>query len=393
MAARPLLGSCAVLPGRKRAAGGEGTSHPPVVGRAGKVRRTRFPGLAFPLVLFVFFGGGGGYLLLNKDVSLLIDRQSRAVDTFAGTVGDLLAEQGVVTDEHDEVRPVLSTRLDDGMQVEVLLAKQTTLSLNGTQRTVYVTGETVEDVLEQVNLRAGRSDRLFPSRGASVEDGDLIVYEEAVNVRLAADGETSHVITNEADVRGLLDSLGITLDSSDEVTPSLKTPLSRGLLIRVVRVEIGRVVEQTEIPFVTEVRRSNEHVQGYRQVLRPGVPGLVRRTFEVRREDGQEVARRLIDSDQVRSPVRQIVLEGTRVPRVQSGVASWYDRTGLVAAHPSLPKGTSVHVTNVANGRTVTVIIDDRGPYLDGRIIDLSDDAFARLAPLRIGTINVRITW
>jgi uncharacterized protein YabE (DUF348 family) len=315
------------------------------------------------------------------------------VDTFAGTVGDLLAQQGVTIDEHDKVRPALSSRLDDGMQVEVLLAKQITLSLNGTQRTVYVTGETVEDVLEQINLRAGRSARLFPSRGASVEDGDLIVYEEAVNVRLAANGETRHVITNEDDVGGLLDSLGITLDASDEVTPSLKIPLSPGMLIRVVRVEIGRVVEEQEIPYVTEVRQSSEHVQGYRQVLRPGVPGLVRRTFEVRREDGQEVARRLIDSDQIRSPVRQIVLEGTRVPRVQSGVASWYHRTGMVAAHQSLPMGTEVSVTNVATGQTVTVIINDRGPYLDGRIIDLSDDAFARLAPLHIGTINVRITW
>jgi rare lipoprotein A len=55
--------------------------------------------------------------------------------------------------------------------------------------------------------------------------------------------------------------------------------------------------------------------------------------------------------------------------------------------------GTEVHVTNVANGRTVTVIINDRGPYIEGRIIDLSDDAFARLAPLGVGTVNVRITW
>ncbi|HEX6263301.1 MAG TPA: septal ring lytic transglycosylase RlpA family protein, partial [Actinomycetota bacterium] len=44
-------------------------------------------------------------------------------------------------------------------------------------------------------------------------------------------------------------------------------------------------------------------------------------------------------------------------------------------------------------GRSVWVTIDDRGPYIDGRIIDLSDDAFLQLAPLGAGTINVRITW
>jgi rare lipoprotein A (peptidoglycan hydrolase) len=39
------------------------------------------------------------------------------------------------------------------------------------------------------------------------------------------------------------------------------------------------------------------------------------------------------------------------------------------------------------------VVINDRGPYIAGRIIDLSDDAFAQLAPLGAGTINVRIAW
>lgn len=381
------------MPGSHRAAGGEGTSHPPAIGRAGRVRRTRFPGLAVPLVVLAVLAAGGAFLFLGKSVTLVVDQDSRSVDTFAGTVGDLLDEQGVPIGEHDEVRPGLDASLADGMQVEVLIAKQITLSLNGTQRTVYVTGETVDDVLEQINVRGGRRAHISPSRGARVEDGDLIVYREAVNVTLAADGETRNVITNEEDVGDLLGSLGIFLDGNDEVHPSRKTRLYSAMLIRVVRVEISRVVEQQELAYGTEVQHSNEYMQGVRKVVRAGVPGLAQRIFEVRLENGQEVARTLIDSRQVRAPVRQLVVEGTRPPRFQSGVASWYHRAGLVAAHPSLPMGTEVRVTNVANGKTVAVVINDRGPYVDGRIIDLSDDAFARLAPLGVGTINVRIAW
>jgi rare lipoprotein A len=51
-----------------------------------------------------------------------------------------------------------------------------------------------------------------------------------------------------------------------------------------------------------------------------------------------------------------------------------------------------VTVTNLANGRKVTVIINDRGPF-GGRIIDLSDDAFAQLAHLGTGVIDVRLYW
>jgi uncharacterized protein YabE (DUF348 family) len=357
------------------------------------VRRSRVAGLALPLVLLVVVGTVGAFFLLGKNVTLVVDRAPRQVDTFAGTVGDLLLEQGLSVGEHDEVHPSPSASLAEGMEIEVLLAKQITLSLNGTQRTVFVTGETVDDVLEQINLRAGRSAHVSPSRGASVEEGDTIVYREAVDVRVAVDGENREVITNELNVEDLLDNLGITFDKTDEITPPLSTPLAPKMQIWVVRVEISRVVEEEELPFPTEVEQSNEYMQGVRKVVRAGVPGLVQRTFEVRFENGKEVARTLVDTRRVRPPVAQQVVEGTRPPRSQSGIASWYHRVGMVAAHPSLPFGTEVHVTNVANGKSVTVVINDRGPYVDGRIIDLSDDAFARLAPLGTGTINVRITW
>lgn len=381
------------MPGSPSAAGWGRDTRPPAIGRAKKVRRTRLAGLTAPLVLFSVLAAGGAFFLLGKQVTLVVDQSSRAVDTYAGTVGDFLLEQGVPIDEHDEVQPSLSTSLSDGMQVQVSLAKQITLSLNGTQRNVFVTGETVEDVLEQINLRSSQGARVFPSRAARVEDGDTIVYKEAVNVRVAGGGEIREVITNETDVAGLLDSLDITLDADDEVFPAPTSELTRGMLIRVVNVEVERVVEQTELPYSTEVQKSNEYMQGVRKVIRAGVPGLTSRTYEVRRENGQEVGRTLIDSRQVRPPVNQIVVEGTRPPRYESGVASWYHRVGMVAAHKTLPMGTEVRVTNVSNGRTVTVIINDRGPYIAGRIIDLSDDAFAQLAPLGTGTVNVRITW
>ena len=66
---------------------------------------------------------------------------------------------------------------------------------------------------------------------------------------------------------------------------------------------------------------------------------------------------------------------------------------GLTAAHRTLPFGTVVTVTNLANGATVTVVINDRGPFIDGRIIDLNKQAFEAIAALDSGVIQVRITW
>jgi uncharacterized protein YabE (DUF348 family) len=344
-------------------------------------------------VLFVTVAGVT-FLRLSKEVTLVVDGSARSVATLSADVGGLLEQEGIAVGRHDEVTPGLATALTDDMEIQVLLAKEITVLVDEVERTLHVTGDTtVEDVLQQVNVRISRHGVLEPSRGAEVEDGDVIVYDPAVSVTLAADGRVRNVVTNADDVGSLLDSLGIALRGDDLVEPRPGTELRQGLRVTVVRVTRREVAVQRPIPYGTEVRTSNDLMLGVRRVERAGVPGALRRVYQVTLENGTEVARTLLRTETVRQPVSQVIVEGTRPPHIQSGVASWYHRSGMVAAHKTLPFGTQVKVTNTANGRSVVVVINDRGPYVVGRIIDLSDDAFAQLAPLGVGTVNVRIAW
>ena len=92
--------------------------------------------------------------------------------------------------------------------------------------------------------------------------------------------------------------------------------------------------------------------------------------------------------------------------RSEVGLASWYggfhqgrvtaageifDMTQLTAAHPALPLGTSVRVTNLKNGRIVRVRVNDRGPYVPGRIVDLSREAARVLDMVERGVGLVRL--
>lgn len=89
-----------------------------------------------------------------------------------------------------------------------------------------------------------------------------------------------------------------------------------------------------------------------------------------------------------------------------SGAASWYggqfhgrttangeryDMNGLTAAHRSLPFGTKVRVTNQKNGKSVVVRINDRGPYVGKRVIDLSRGAAQKVSMLGSGVAPVRL--
>ena len=93
-------------------------------------------------------------------------------------------------------------------------------------------------------------------------------------------------------------------------------------------------------------------------------------------------------------------------PRVQIGIASYYGskfrkkRTAngeifnmykVSAAHKTLPLGTKVRVINLKNGKSLTMIINDRGPFAKGRIIDLSYKAAQKLGFVNQGTTKVRI--
>lgn len=92
-----------------------------------------------------------------------------------------------------------------------------------------------------------------------------------------------------------------------------------------------------------------------------------------------------------------VVVLGATPAAAQCGKASWYALTSktasgermnpeaMTAAHRSLPFGSKVLVTNQRNGRSVVVRINDRGPFVRGRVIDLSRAAAQRLGFIRAG--------
>lgn len=70
-----------------------------------------------------------------------------------------------------------------------------------------------------------------------------------------------------------------------------------------------------------------------------------------------------------------------------------FSQRKLTAAHKTLPFGTKVKVTNLSNGKTVKVRINDRGPFKEGRIIDLSKKAAKKIALVTAGVAEVEIKY
>ena len=103
----------------------------------------------------------------------------------------------------------------------------------------------------------------------------------------------------------------------------------------------------------------------------------------------------------------QPIVTSTNGERTQLGKASYYankyhgrttangetfSQNASTAAHLELPFGTKVKVTNLANNKSVIVRINDRGPYVKGRVIDLSLGMFKKIADPKVGVIDVSIS-
>jgi rare lipoprotein A len=116
----------------------------------------------------------------------------------------------------------------------------------------------------------------------------------------------------------------------------------------------------------------------------------------------------LSPKSEARSSVSSLPPRPSVVPKEEpeTGEASWYgeefegnttasgeayDSNGLTAAHPSLPFGTTVRVTNLNNRKNILLRINDRGPYIGRRLIDVSWSAAKRLGFIDTGTTPVRV--
>jgi len=342
------------------------------------------------LLASVLLVGGLTYVAIQKTVTLVVDKgRPEAVRTMSASVGELLDAQGIFVGYGDLVTPPTPTSLADGMTVIVERGW-----LDGT------TGPGPGDVGVWVMEGATAPHLMLASR--SSEDwfsaGDPAGWSQRVSADVVVKGKDHDVLTNADTVRELLSAMGITPDRDDRVLPSPRTPLSEEMHVRYDAIAFRTRDVRVPIPYTTSTSFSDTLSPGVVRLERAGVDGLMVERTQIKFVNGEAVATVVLSRTVLQEAIpaqRLVGREHGTQEDIQVGEASWYSfapGTGLTAAHPWLPFGTVVTVTNIANGKTVQVVINDRGPF-GGRIIDLSDEAFARIASLSQGVCRVRLSW
>ena len=354
--------------------------------------------------------GATWFIASRTHVTLVVGGHAESVSTNSANVRELLLNEGITLDGSDRVVPPLATVLADGMTVVVSPALVAPNLISSRGSTFDLGFDAVNPVPAGVGVwvvegaSSGPGARIAAELAEASASVDNIGTAPVVSVAVVVAGKVHDVLTDARTTGELLSAMGITPDAHDRVQPPPSTPLHVGARVVFDRVRFLTRELRRSIPFATRTTWTTELESGEVHVVSPGMAGLAFVTERVVLVNGRIERSETLAERVVRPPVDAVLLSGPASPTIPqgpsggheaSGQATWYDPpwSGLTAASPWIPFGTHVTVTDLATGRTVIVVIDDRGPFAAGRIIDLSPEAFSILSPLGRGVLDVLNTW
>lgn len=368
---------------------------------------------------------------LDRDtVTFSVDGVSEQGKVKPGTVKQALAQHGITVGPHDDVQPSLDSEIHDGQVITVNYGRRVVVTIDGKKVVRWTTAKNVSEVLDQLN-QSDPDNLVSVSRSLDISRTGLsFSMQTAKDVTVTAGGKTQKV-SAVGTVADALKAAKISVDSNDVSKPGLGTPLADGMKITLTMVDQKSQKRRVAVPFSTKRVENPSMAKGATEIATKGVKGTNEETWTVVYKDGKKVSEKKVSTKVVKAPVTQVVKVGTKKAEsssassrsnsrscsnsgsasnpVTSGstcVASTYgegdgtaggptasgetfDPSALTAASRTLPLGSTIRVTNVNNGRTVTVRINDRGPYVGGRCLDLSTAAMNAIAPGQ-GLVTVR---
>lgn len=270
--------------------------------------------------------------------------------------------------------------------------KEISLNDNGIINKTFTKSGDVKSFFLEKSIKLNEKDVVVPDLNESLLANTKIFIKRSKKVSLNIGNEKKEIFTQQSTVKTLLSEENILYSEEDKIMPSLDSQIFSRMEITIIRVSEEIVKTEKEIPFETTIRQDPNLEFEKTKILQEGINGLKNEEYKIIFENGKETKRTLLSEKIVKEPQNKIVLEGTKIKPISAeiGFASWYFGLGLMcAAHKYLPFGAKVKVTNKINGKSVIVVINDRGPYVKSRIIDLSDDAFLKIASLGAGIIPI----
>ncbi|HET7139587.1 MAG TPA: ubiquitin-like domain-containing protein [Arthrobacter sp.] len=258
----------------------------------------------------------------NKTVTLNVDGKVTSVQSFGGTVGQVVKSANVELKPADRVSPSADASVENGTVINVNMAKAVKVSLDGAEKTVSTTAPDVAGLVTELGV-ASASSVSVPKDAPLAVDGSFVAISTPKTISIVADGKVSPSTTTAQTVAQVLADAGITLGADDRTSQPGNAHVVNNMVVKVSRVDTSQTAATTEdVAFESLTTESADMVKGEKQVTQAGTAGKVNKTFKLVLVDGREASRTLVSEAVTVQPVTEKVTVGTKAKPVPAAGAN-----------------------------------------------------------------------
>ncbi|MCZ2260561.1 G5 and 3D domain-containing protein [Sporosarcina sp. G11-34] len=290
--------------------------------------------LFITVISLVFYEG------TKKTVLLDANGEELEIKTHANTVGKLLSEQEIVVSENDIVTPPMNTPVEEGLSINWEQAKQVAILVDQEITSLWTTQSNIDEVLEEAGIEISEHDRVTPSLNEQLGVDQIITIEKAFQVVLNDGGEEQSFWSTSITVADFLKRENIQLNELDRLEAHIEELIMPNSVVNIVRVEKVTDVVEESANFATETRTDSSLLKGREKVVQAGENGTVSRKFEVLKENGTEVSRKMLEEKVIKKPQKKIVAIGSKIA-VASANTNTKDNTSAAKSNVSVSRNNN----------------------------------------------------
>ncbi|GGG08146.1 hypothetical protein GCM10010912_60940 [Paenibacillus albidus] len=230
-------------------------------------------------------------------------------------------------------------------------SKQIVLVIDGTVHTFETRDSLLSDVLTKEQISLQPNDEISAGLSDEIQDGDRVIITRARPLVLTADGKTRTLHTTEKTVGQAISKQGITLKGSDKVFPSLNTPVSANMEVKVVRINKQTVQRTQNLPFRVIKTADPSLTKGTVRVAQAGKPGVMIQHIEKIYQDGKLSSMRMIGKEVQKVTKDKIIAVGIKPKPIPKPVAVVATTTSKSTTTKTTAKSSKVSASsnNVAS--------------------------------------------
>jgi uncharacterized protein YabE (DUF348 family) len=267
----------------------------------------------YGVITAALVAGTTAFVSLDKHVTISVDGQVTHVKTYAASVDGVLHRAGITVGPHDSLTPAPQSKVHDGTTIAIARGRLLTLTIDGLTHQAWVTGDNVDEVLQQAGLRIPQAAVLSVGRFARVPLTGMninINLPHLVDVRV--DGTVHSIVSTQTTLQGVLAEAGIQVNLGDQISTDLQTRPFDGLYVIILRISSGQELVSSQIPFTAKTVNDPTLLIGTKKVTQVGEIGTMVATYQDGYVDGVQTTKSLIGQQVTVQPVAQVTAVGTK---------------------------------------------------------------------------------